>query len=60
MNFKQVNPLEKYKKLDHIIFTPFRIMESSLTLNDMINNPDILLSAVNEVFACDTTQQYYQ
>ena len=25
----------------------------------MINNPDILLSAVNETFANDMTQQYY-
>ena len=33
-------------------------MESSLTLDDMINNPDILLSAVNETFAGDTAQQY--
>ena len=34
-------------------------MEPSLTLDDMINNPDILLSAVNETFANDMTQQYY-
>ena len=34
-------------------------MESSLTIDDMINNPDLLLSAVNETFASDTTQQYY-
>ena len=34
-------------------------MEPSLTLDDMINNPDILLSAVNETFAGDMTQQYY-
>ena len=34
-------------------------MEPSLTLDDMINNPDILLSAVNETFAYDMTQQYY-
>ena len=33
-------------------------MESSLTIDDMINNPDLLLSAVNETFASDTTQQY--
>ena len=25
----------------------------------MINNPDLLLSAVNETFASDSTQQYY-
>ena len=31
----------------------------SLTIDDMINNPDLLLSAVNETFASDTTQQYY-
>ena len=34
-------------------------MEPSLTIDDMINNPDLLLSAVNETFASDTTQQYY-
>ena len=34
-------------------------MEPSLTLDNMINNPDILLSAVNETFANDMTQQYY-
>ena len=34
-------------------------MEPSLTIDDMINNPDLLLSAVNETFAGDTTQQYY-
>ena len=34
-------------------------MEPSLTIDDMINNPDLLLSAVNETFARDTTQQYY-
>ena len=34
-------------------------MESSLTIDDMINNPDLLLSAVNETFASNTTQQYY-
>ena len=34
-------------------------MEPSLTLDDMINDPDILLSAVNETFAGDMTQQYY-
>ena len=34
-------------------------MESLLTIDDMINNPDLLLSAVNETFASDTTQQYY-
>ena len=34
-------------------------MESSLTIDDMINNPDLLLSAVNETFASDTIQQYY-
>ena len=34
-------------------------MESSLTLSDMITNPEILPSAVNEVFACDTTQQFH-
>ena len=34
-------------------------MESSLTIDDMINNPDLLLSAVNGTFASDTTQQYY-
>ena len=33
-------------------------MEPSLTIDDMINNPDLLLSAVNETFASDTTQQY--
>ena len=30
-----------------------------MTIDDMINNPDLLLSAVNETFASDTTQQYY-
>ena len=35
-------------------------MEPSLTIDDMINNPDLLLSAVNETFASDTTQQYYK
>ena len=40
-------------------FSTFIIMEPSLTLDDMINNPDILLSAVNETFANDMTQQYY-
>ena len=34
-------------------------MEPSLTIDDMINNPDLLLSAVNETFASDTSQQYY-
>ena len=34
-------------------------MEPSLTIDDMINNPDLLLSAVNEIFASDTSQQYY-
>ena len=34
-------------------------MESSLTIDDMTNNPDLLLSAVNETFGSDTTQQYY-
>ena len=34
-------------------------MEPSLTIDDMINNPDLLLSAVNETFASDTIQQYY-
>ena len=34
-------------------------MEPSLTIDDMINNPDLLLSAVNETFASDKTQQYY-
>ena len=34
-------------------------MEPSLTIDDMINNPDLLLSAVNETFASDTTQKYY-
>ena len=34
-------------------------MEPSLTRDDMINNPVILLSAVNETFAGDMTQQYY-
>ena len=34
-------------------------MESSLTIDDMINNPDLLLSAVNETFVSDTPQQYY-
>ena len=34
-------------------------MEPSLTLDDMINNPGILPSAVNETFANDMTQQYY-
>ena len=34
-------------------------MEPSLTIDDMINNPDLLLSAVNETFASDTTQQYH-
>ena len=34
-------------------------MESSLTLDDMSNNLDILLSAMNETFASDTTQQYH-
>ena len=34
-------------------------MESSLTLDDMSNNPDILLSAMNETFASETTQQYH-
>ena len=34
-------------------------MEPSLTIDDMINNTDLLLSAVNETFASDTTQQYY-
>ena len=34
-------------------------MEPSLTIDDMINNPDLLLSAVNETFASDMTQQYY-
>ena len=34
-------------------------MEPSLTIDDMINNPDLLLSAVNETFASDTTKQYY-
>ena len=33
-------------------------MESSLTLDDMINNPHLLLSVVNMVFASDTRQQY--
>ena len=33
-------------------------MKSSLTLDDMINNPDILLSATNKKFAGDMTQQY--
>ena len=28
-------------------------------LDDMINTPDILLSAVNETFANDMTLQYY-
>ena len=40
-------------------FSTFIIMEPSLKLDDMINNPDILLSAVNETFANDMTQQYY-
>ena len=34
-------------------------MESSLTIDDMINIPDLLLSAVNETFASNTKQQYY-
>ena len=34
-------------------------MDSPLTIDGMINNPDLLLSAVNETFASDTTQQYY-
>ena len=34
-------------------------MEPSLTLDDMINNPDILQSAVNETFANEMTQLYY-
>ena len=40
-------------------FSSFMIMESSLTIDDMINNPNLLLSAVNEAIASDTTQQYY-
>ena len=44
---------------EHITFSPFMIMESSLTIDDMINNPNLLLSAVNETIASDTTQQYY-
>ena len=47
------------KGLNTLHFSPFIIMEPSLTLDDMINNPDILLSAVNETFANDMTQQYY-
>ena len=43
---------------EHITFSPFMIMESSLTIDDMINNPSLLLSAVNETIASDTTQQY--
>ena len=34
-------------------------MESLLTIDDMINNPGVLLSAVNETFASDMAQQYY-
>ena len=34
-------------------------MESSLTIDDIINNPCLLLSAVNETIASDATQQYY-
>ena len=34
-------------------------MESFLTIDDMINNPGVLLSAVNETFASDMAQQYY-
>ena len=34
-------------------------MDLPLTIDGMINNPDLLLSAVNETFASDTTQQYY-
>ena len=34
-------------------------MEPSLTIDDMINNPDLLLSALNETFASNMTQQYY-
>ena len=30
-----------------------------MTLDDMINNLDLLLSAVNETFASDMTRQYY-
>ena len=45
--------------LNALHYSPFIIMEPSLTLDDMINNPDILLSAVNEAFANDMTQQYY-
>ena len=35
------------------------IMESTLTLDDMSYNPDILLSAVNETFGSNLAQQYY-
>ena len=51
--------MRSIKGLNTLHYSPFIIMEPSLTLNDMINDPDILLSAVNETFAGDMTQQYY-
>ena len=34
-------------------------MESQFTLDNMISNPDILMTAVNEAFGTDFQQQYY-
>ena len=44
---------------EHTTFSPFMIMESSLTIDDMINNLNLLLSAENVTIASDTTQQCY-
>ena len=51
--------MEKYKRLEHTTFSPFITMDSSLTIDDMINNPEVLLSGVNETSASDMTQQHY-
>ena len=34
-------------------------MESQFTLDNMISNPDILMTAVNETFGTDFQHQYY-
>ena len=34
-------------------------MDSKFTLDNMISNPDLLMTAVNETFSTDFQQQYY-